>query len=623
MPMIARIKTMTPSSACHYYTSGRDYEVLTPRWSGKLAQVLGIDDQPINQACLEQLTKGRNPHGEILVDKTRVHRRQEVAIAAGRKPQKERAGEDLVLNAPKSISLEILVFGNRDLEIAHQLANARTLQIVEERYARTRISESGHQVSVATQSLIFAQFDHGTNRRIEPHRHTHNLILNLQQSPYNQQWQTFDNAALRSAEKWIGQIYRNELAYLTQAMGYHIQITHPDGRWELSGFSSNQLRAFSQRTIEIEDAAGMNATVQQKQIANTTTRPAKSDSISVSHLEREWQRQAAEIGLQQTHPTVEITEQNARSQQQAMTQFLMWLNQTFDRQDRSQHIRSPCREEIEQFSLRSPGRFSFQELQQAIDRYCPPLHSGAFSHYVQRSSAANCESQPSTTDSISSEREYGCSATESRDISKRNSQESVTSECDAFSTEGFARSESSSLTTPIATPSNSADEHTLFFYSFNGFSSFENSSDTHSSNTTHFEQSNSEQSNPERSNPEQSISGCGTPSTPTKCGNSPAGRGTEATPNAPDTTDATNGGTTDQYCCHEEAPRTNGNQQRIGSDPEAIESRPGSFDRQQTKNDPRSASPDYSHPHRHQEESEPVPHPEVAWLEASQLEVER
>lgn len=601
--MIARIKTRTPSSACSYYTSGRDYEVLIPRWSGKLAQALEIDDQPINQACLEQLTKGRNPHGEVLVDKTRLHRRQENAIAAGQKPPKERAGEDLILNAPKSVSLEILVFGNRDLELAHQLANTRTLQLVEERYTRTRIAASGHQISVATGSLIVAQFDHGTNRRLEPHRHTHNLILNLQQHPDTQRWQTFDNAALRSAEKWIGQIYRNELAYLAQTMGYRLQVIHQDGRWELSDFSPKQLRAFSQRSVEIEAAVGIAATPQQKQFANIITRPSKPDSLSTSDIEREWQRQSVEIGLQRTYPGTEIAEQNARAQQQAIIQFLMWLNQTFDRRAQTQQTRSPSREEIERFSLCIPGQFSFQELQQAIDRYCPPFHSGAFSNYVRGTSADLSESQPSATNSISTEPEYRGSTAQSCDIPEHDAPE-----------RSRADSDGSNPTDSISWASAYAVSDSLTFYNFSHSSRSSSATDSTADSTTQFEQPGSE----------RPSSSYGTPPTSTQYSDSSAVRGTEAAHNAPNSTDAANGRNASQHLSFEEEHRPNirdsinasrSNQQRADGHAQR-----NAGDAQGNADLP---ALDRSRTNRHQEQSENVSNPEAVWLEDSRLEVER
>jgi conjugative relaxase-like TrwC/TraI family protein len=579
--MIARIKTMTPSSACRYYTSGRDYEVLAPRWSGKLAKVLEIGDQIVNQACLDRLVTGDSPNGEILVDKTRLHRQQENAIAVGKQPPKERAGEDLILNAPKSISLAILVFNNRDLEFAHQLANARTLQLVEERFARTRITESRQRFSVSTQSLIVAQFDHGTNRLLEPHRHTHNFILNLQQHPHTQRWQTLDNTGLTSAQKWIGQIYRNELAYLAQAMGYGIRVTHADGRWELSGFSSSQLRAFSQRTAEIEAAAGSTATSQQKQFANLMTRAAKPEAISINEIERKWQHQATESRLQPIQPSIEMAQQNERSQQQAMTQLLMWLSQTFDRFDHDSRIRSPCRDQIEQFSLRIPGQFSFQELQQAIDRYCPPLHSGAFSEYVRSTSAAISESESSATNSISTQPGYRSSAIENCNISKRVASERNRSDC--FNP------------TKPAEIADEHDEHT-------DCDSFYNSSRT--DNTSQLEQ--------------PSSSG-GTASTFTPHSNPSAVRGAKTTPDAPDATNTANGGDADESLCPEEGDRS---AYRGDDESSSSAQQPVGTDRSDPANPDLSAL-DCSRTNRHQEQPELIANPEAVWLENSRLEVER
>jgi conjugative relaxase-like TrwC/TraI family protein len=102
---------------------------------------------------------------------------------SGRKidPERHRAGIDLTFSAPKSISLAALVGGNEALEQAHYTAVARTLEVIEQRYAQTRVrTEEGRQ-AITTGNLIVAQFHHDTSREKDPQLHTHCVVINATQ----------------------------------------------------------------------------------------------------------------------------------------------------------------------------------------------------------------------------------------------------------------------------------------------------------------------------------------------------------------------------------------------------------------------------------------------------------
>ena len=47
--------------------------------------------------------------------------------------------------------------------------------------------------------------------------------------------------------------YRSELAREVEGLGYRIEFTGRDGRWELEGYSREQVMAFSQRRRDIEE----------------------------------------------------------------------------------------------------------------------------------------------------------------------------------------------------------------------------------------------------------------------------------------------------------------------------------------------------------------------------------
>jgi conjugative relaxase-like TrwC/TraI family protein len=53
------------------------------------------------------------------------------------------------------------------------------LEIAEERYATTRITQQRKRQVVNTKNLLVGQFHHDTSRALDPQLHTHNLVLNL------------------------------------------------------------------------------------------------------------------------------------------------------------------------------------------------------------------------------------------------------------------------------------------------------------------------------------------------------------------------------------------------------------------------------------------------------------
>lgn len=246
--MVISITNVTPTHGSRYYAQeGNTSETeQSSGWHGKLTMPLGLKPgQPIQSETLGLLLHGQDSTGCTLISKMRVHQKQQNATAKGQLASLERAGIDLTASAPKSVSIQALIFGDRTLEVAHQQAIAQMLQILEERYAMTRITVNGERQKIITGKLLIAQFQHTTSRALDPQLHTHNLILNLTQRP-DGKWQCLDNEAIYRTKMLLGMIYRNELAREVQALGYSIRITHPGhGLWELQGFSTAILNSKS------------------------------------------------------------------------------------------------------------------------------------------------------------------------------------------------------------------------------------------------------------------------------------------------------------------------------------------------------------------------------------------
>jgi len=303
--MVISITNVTPTHGSRYYAQeGNINEAAqSSGWNGKLAVPLGLKPgQPIQSESLGLLLYGKDLNRCTLISKMRVHQKQQNATAKGQLASLERAGIDLTASAPKSVSIQALIFGDRSLEVAHQQAIAQMLEILEERYAMTRITVNGERQKIITGKLLIAQFQHTTSRALDPQLHTHNLILNLTQRP-DGKWQCLDNEAIYRTKMLLGMIYRNELAREVQALGYSICITQPrHGLWELEGFSTQQLTQFSKRAEQIKEVAGEGASSERKAKATIFSGRAKKQTVPSDQLAESWQQQAKATGLQAITP---------------------------------------------------------------------------------------------------------------------------------------------------------------------------------------------------------------------------------------------------------------------------------------------------------------------------------
>ena len=100
----------------------------------------------------------------------------------------------------------------------------------------------------------------------------------------------------------LGALYRSELASGLARLGYGIEKTHADGRFEIAGASREVVEAFSTRRAEIEAAVaerGGGGTADDQRLAQRAalmTRAAKRD-VDREALRESWQRQAEGLGF--------------------------------------------------------------------------------------------------------------------------------------------------------------------------------------------------------------------------------------------------------------------------------------------------------------------------------------
>ena len=275
-----------------YYASEDAEHRRLSAWAGKGAEALGLSG-PVDPDAFRGVLEGKVPDGS--------------GRELGRRDRDgkllHRPGRDVTLSAPKSVSLAALVGGDARVVDAHDRAVQATLAWIEGNAVETRLKDpaTGRMVREGGQKMVAATFRHDTSRNLDPQLHTHAVIANMVQGE-DGKWRSMANEKLYESKMLIGAIYRSELARGLGGLGYEIEKTHADGRFEIAGVSRTVVEAFSTRRAEIEAGMaerGMGSPSDNPRLAERAalmSRAAKRD-IDRDELAAVWQRQGADLGF--------------------------------------------------------------------------------------------------------------------------------------------------------------------------------------------------------------------------------------------------------------------------------------------------------------------------------------
>ena len=297
--MVASIGSVaSPSQGAHYYERDGYYAKDSPEhragsaWAGRGAAELGLDGQ-VDPDTFSQVLAGEVPDGSG----------QRLGRRIGQGKIHHRPGRDLTFSAPKSVSLAALVGGDERILDAHDRAVKKSLGWFEKNVAETRLQDAttGQMVRTRGQRAVIATFRHETSRNLDPALHTHSVIANMLQGQ-DGKWRTMANERLYRSKMLLGAMYRSELAAGLKDLGYGIERTHADGRFEIEGVSRESIEAFSTRRAEIEAAMaerGLGTTGENQHLAGRAalmTRAHKRD-VDREELKQTWSRQAEDLGV--------------------------------------------------------------------------------------------------------------------------------------------------------------------------------------------------------------------------------------------------------------------------------------------------------------------------------------
>ncbi len=278
------------AGAAHYFETSDDYygqEGHRGEWIGQSVIQLGLDSaHAIDRDTFQNLLDGQLPNGQrIRLSQT--------------KASKDRKGIDFTFSAPKSVSIQALVKGDRRIVVAHDAAVKKSLELLQE-FAATRKKQAGLSFRERTGNLVAATFRHELSRAQDPQLHTHAIVMNLTRRS-DGEWRALSNEDLLRNVKVVGAFYRATLAAELKTLGFDLRETRKGG-WELAHISDHAIQHFSQRSQEIEKllaARGQDrgsATTAQKQIITLATRPRKTESDR-AWLRTHWLQTAQEAGI--------------------------------------------------------------------------------------------------------------------------------------------------------------------------------------------------------------------------------------------------------------------------------------------------------------------------------------
>ena len=217
-----------------YYTKGSDEH---SEWGGALAADLGLSGK-VDPAVFKELLAGKVAGQQL------GRHRHEGGI-------EHHPGWDFAVNAPKSVSIMALVAGDERIVAAHERAVGAALAYLEE-HATLRRRDDGKVVHETTGRVLVARFTEHASRELDPHLHTHAVVLNMTNREDGGPMASLETRAMYAEQMTAGQVYRNDLAHSIRELGYEIDTDPRSGLFEIRGVPGRLMHACSQRAGQLD-----------------------------------------------------------------------------------------------------------------------------------------------------------------------------------------------------------------------------------------------------------------------------------------------------------------------------------------------------------------------------------
>jgi conjugative relaxase-like TrwC/TraI family protein len=247
--------------------------------NGMLTKEIGYDEgENISEVDFSNLLSGKNRKGEELFSKEhKIH------------------GIDFTFSAPKSVSIQSLLFKDTQIISAHDEAVIETMKEIESSHAFSIQRDKNNNSTtkaIETKKFCFVSVRDGFSREHDPHLHTHCILMNMTEN--DNKFCAVDMARLFRGDfnKVFGSIYRSKLANKLSSIGYSVSYTKK-GEFRLDCIPYEMERKFSKRNKQIQDAKGEKN--EKDMIAWKETRSAKNPTVDKKEILDTWNSEAKEV----------------------------------------------------------------------------------------------------------------------------------------------------------------------------------------------------------------------------------------------------------------------------------------------------------------------------------------
>ncbi len=248
------------------------------QWLGSGAARLGLHGT-VDQESLGELFAGRDPW-------TYRALRRDVGTSAV-------AAIDLTFSAPKSVSI-LSELAPQELagaaRMAHMVGTADALAYLELQGLAVRRSRAGVSASLPAQGPVAARFVHHASRTLDPHLHSHVLLINVGQGP-DGLWSSVDTRRLLWHRSAAQAIYHASLRHELSTTAGVRWLVDERGFGRVDGVDPGICHIFSRRTTEVDEAAQRQHRASRPGLFRAL-RPAKETRDELGVLRTRWRRRA-------------------------------------------------------------------------------------------------------------------------------------------------------------------------------------------------------------------------------------------------------------------------------------------------------------------------------------------
>ena len=278
------------------------------QWYGELAGPLGLSGA-VTAEAFARLSEGQDPRtGEQW-----IKHRDSIKTQAGEEVG-HRAGWDLTISAPKTISLTALVGGDERVRFAHRAAVADALAETE-KYIQARMG--GLTPALTTSKMLAAAFEHDTARPVgqypAPQLHTHVILINVTEDPASGQARSIQPHELFRIQSLITAVYQNRLESELRKLGYQIErgANHAP---EIKGYTLEYRAAESLRSAQIEaEMTAKGLTGQESRSLAAHQNREQKLKFTPDELRALHQQHAVEFGNQPARVVAEAVHRQVRA----------------------------------------------------------------------------------------------------------------------------------------------------------------------------------------------------------------------------------------------------------------------------------------------------------------------